>query len=42
MYFRGREEKFLGYVISPEGIKLNPTKVQAIKNLEIPRNLKDL
>lgn len=32
----------MGYIITPDGIKPNPTKVQAIKELEISKNLKDL
>lgn len=40
--FGVREGKFLGYIITLDGIKSNPTKIQAIRELEIPKNLKDL
>jgi hypothetical protein len=33
---------FLGYEISPEGIRPNPGKISAIKNIPIPKNKKDL
>lgn len=34
--------KFLGYIITSKGIKPNPDKIEAIKNLEIPKNLKEV
>lgn len=34
--------KFSVYIITSEGIKSNPDKVEAIKNLEIPKNLKEV
>jgi hypothetical protein len=34
--------KLLGFIISNRGIKANPTKVKAIKNMKPPRSKKDL
>lgn len=40
--FAKQEVEFLGYVVSSEGIKTNPKKVEAVANFPIPRNLKEL
>ena len=34
--------KFLGFMISQRGIETNPNKIQAILNMEPPRNVKDI
>ena len=34
--------KFLGFMVSQRGIKVNPEKVQAIMELEPPRMVKEL
>ena len=34
--------KFLGFMISQRGIETNPKKIQAILNMEPPRNVKDI
>ena len=34
--------KFLGHIISPSGIQIDPEKVKAIRNLPQPRNVSDL
>ena len=34
--------KFLGFMVSDRGIKANPDKIQAILNMEPPRNIKEL
>lgn len=36
------EVKFLGHVISPDGIKPDPEKIKSIKNFSCPRNVKEL
>jgi hypothetical protein len=36
------EGKLLGHIISKEGIKIDPSKIEAILKLEHPRNLKEL
>jgi len=34
--------KFLGFVISHRGIKVNPSKVQAVLDMKPPRNIKEV
>ncbi|CAH9107126.1 unnamed protein product [Cuscuta europaea] len=34
--------KFLGYMVSQRGIEINPEKIQAIINMEPPRNVKEV
>ena len=34
--------KFLGFMVSHRGIKANPDKIQAILNMEPPRNIKEV
>lgn len=41
-HFMQTEVEFLGYIVSSEGIKPDPKKVTAIKNLLPPTNLKEL
>ena len=36
------ELKYLGHVINQEGIKTDPDKIESIKNIKIPRNVKEL
>lgn len=40
--FMQKEVEFLGYLVGSEGIKPDPTKVNAIENLLPPSNLKEL
>lgn len=40
--FFEKEVEFLGFIVTPEGIKTNPSKIEAIQNFPIPRNLKEL
>ncbi|GJZ61478.1 reverse transcriptase domain-containing protein [Tanacetum coccineum] len=40
--FRAREGMFLGYMISPEGIKLCPDKTEAVLQLPSPRTIKEV
>lgn len=40
--FLKTEVEFLGFIVSAEGIKTNPKKVEAIANFPPPRTLKDL
>lgn len=40
--FFKKEVEFLGYIITPLGIKTNPEKVRAIENFPQPQNLKEL
>ncbi|XP_059461825.1 uncharacterized protein LOC132190804 [Corylus avellana] len=35
-------EKFLGYMVSSRGIEANPEKIQAVLDMQSPRNLKQL
>ena len=34
--------KFLGFMVSHKGIEANPNKIQAILNMEPPRNIKEI
>jgi hypothetical protein len=36
------EGKLLGHIISKDGIKIDPNRIEAIHNLEHPRNIKEL
>ena len=36
-----QEGKILGHIISREGIKINPKRVEAIDTINIPRNRKE-
>lgn len=40
--FFKKETKFLGHIVTADGIKPNPEKLKAIENLEVPKKLKDL
>lgn len=34
--------KFLGHVISAEGIKTDPAKIEAVANFTVPKSLKEV
>ena len=40
--FRVSSGKFLGFMVSHRGIEANPNKIQAILNMEPPRNIKEV
>jgi hypothetical protein len=40
--FHYQEVKYLGLIISMEGIKMDPEKITAVQDWEAPRNLKDV
>jgi hypothetical protein len=40
--FRVQKEKILGCIVSAKGIDPNPDKVQAILNMRIPKNIKNV
>jgi hypothetical protein len=40
--FHVQETKYLGLIITPEGIKMDPAKVKAIQEWGIPRNVTDV
>ena len=40
--FFEKEVEFLGFVVTPKGIKTNPAKVKAIQDFPSPQNLKEL
>ena len=40
--FSVKKTEFLGYIIEPNGITIDPKKVQVIVNWEIPWNVKDV
>lgn len=41
-YFAMKEGKLLGHIVSAEGVKIDPTRVEAISKLSIPRPKKDI
>jgi hypothetical protein len=40
--FHHQEVKYLGLIISMEGIKIDPEKITAVQDWEAPHNLKDI
>jgi hypothetical protein len=40
--FHVTKVEFLGYVISPDGISMDPAKVAAIKNWPVPKSVRDI
>jgi ribonuclease HI len=40
--FALKEGKLLGHIVSEEGIKIDPKRVEAIRNLSLPRSKKDI
>ena len=40
--FEVSSRKFLGFMVSQRGIEANPDKIQAILNMEPPRNVKEV
>ena len=41
-FFELEEGKLLGHIISKEGIRIDPTRIEAILNIHPPRNVKEL
>ncbi|USP73296.1 Reverse Transcriptase [Curvularia clavata] len=40
--FHTQETEFLGFIISTEGVKMNPKKVQAVRDWKTPKTVKDV
>lgn len=40
--FHVQETNFLGLIVSPNGIRMEPTKITAVQNWETPSNVKDV
>jgi ribonuclease HI len=40
--FALKEGKLLGHIVSEEGVKIDPKRVEAIRNLSLPRSKKDI
>ena len=40
--FGVRSGKFLGYMVTHQGIEVNPDQIKAISNLQLPRNSKEV
>lgn len=40
--FGVRTRKFLGYMVSNEGVQANPAKVEAIQNMHPPKNVMEV
>jgi hypothetical protein len=38
----GKQVEYLGHIVSHEGVKLDPRKIQSITKYHIPNNIKDL
>lgn len=41
-HFAHREVKYLGYIVSKQGIKPDADKVKAVANYPVPKNVKEL
>ena len=41
-FFALKEGKLLGHIVSAEGVKIDPKRVEAIQNLSLPRSKKDI
>ena len=41
-FWKVREVEFLGVILGPDGIKMDPTKLDAVKHWPIPLNMKDV
>ncbi len=41
-FFALKEGKLLGHIVSSEGVKIDPKRVEAIQNLSLPRSKKDV
>ena len=37
-----KEGKVLGHIVSPRGIKIDPTRVESIQKINVPRNKKEV
>jgi hypothetical protein len=42
LQYKKAEVKFLGFIFSKDGVKADPSKVESIKNLNVPKNVKQL
>jgi hypothetical protein len=40
--FSMKEGKLLGHIVSAEGVKIDPNRVEAIKTLSLPRSKKEI
>ena len=40
--FGAREGKFLGHIVTPQGINANPTKIEAILETKFPKTIKEM
>ncbi|KAK4700362.1 hypothetical protein P7C70_g5887, partial [Phenoliferia sp. Uapishka_3] len=40
--FHRSETEYLGYIVSPQGVTMNPKKVECIRNWPVPRSVKDV
>jgi hypothetical protein len=41
-HFVMREGKLLGHIVSRDGIRIDPKRIEAIDNISIPRNVKEI
>jgi hypothetical protein len=41
-HFTMQEGKLLGHIMSKDGIKINPKRVEAINTINFPRNVKEI
>jgi hypothetical protein len=41
-HFAMQEDKLLGHIVSRDGIKIDPSRVEAIDTINIPRNVKEI
>ena len=41
-FWKVREVEFLGVILGPDGIKMDPTKLDAVRHWPTPLNMKDM
>jgi hypothetical protein len=41
-HFAIKKDKLLGHIVSVEGVKIDPSRVEAIKNISLPRSKKEI
>jgi Reverse transcriptase (RNA-dependent DNA polymerase)/RNase H-like domain found in reverse transcriptase len=41
-HFHSQRVKYIGFIVTPDGLEMDPAKVEAVRNWPSPRNIKDL
>jgi transposase InsO family protein len=40
--FHSQRVRYLGFIVTPHGLEMDPTKIDAVRNWPVPQNVKDL